>query len=118
MKEDYRIFAKNLTLYMSHYGYNQTTLAKELSIAPATVAWWCHGERLPRFAKMVELTNLFECTQDDLFSDETSEEKIAAAAKNQQLLQYFERLNDAGIERVLQYIDDLSPKYLKEGLTS
>lgn len=115
MKDDYRTFAKNLTLYMRQYGYNQTTLAKQLGIAPATVAWWCHGERLPRFAKMKELMGLFQCSQDDLFREDNNEEEIARDEQTEQLMRRIELLNSQGIEKVLQYIDDLSPKYLTEG---
>lgn len=114
MKEEYRIFQKNLTLFMSHYGYSQAALAKKLEIAPSTVAWWCHGERLPRFGKMRELTELFHCTQDDFLNTEFTESKILAMERLERLQGYLKKMNDLGIEKVLTYVDDLSSKYFQE----
>ncbi len=113
MKDEYQVFARNLSLYMSHYGYNQTSLAKELSIAPATVAWWCHGERLPRFGKLKELTELFHCSSDDLLEKTMSKEEIQESDQAKQLLAYCSRLNVEGIQKVTEYIADLNSKYYK-----
>ena len=113
MKEEYRIFAKNLTAYMKHYGFKQTTLAKKLGIAPATVAWWCHGERLPRFGKMVELTEIFHCTQDDLLRGDISEVTIQANEYRQKLLAHADSLTEEGLQKVVAYMEDLNPKFFK-----
>lgn len=113
MKEEYRIFARNITTYMKHYGFKQTTLARKLGIAPATVAWWCHGERLPRFGKMVELTEIFQCTQDDLLRGDISKATIQTNEYRQKLLAYADKLNEDGLQKVVAYMEDLNPKYYK-----
>ena len=113
MKEEYRIFARNLTAYMKYYGFRQTALAKQLGIAPATVAWWCHGERLPRFGKMVELTELFHCTQDDLLRGDINGQTIQTNEYRQKIISFSDQLTEEGLQKVVTYLEDLNPKYYK-----
>ena len=46
--------------------YTQDRLAKEVGVDRTTVAKWETGEIIPRPDKLIKLSELFDCTVDDL----------------------------------------------------
>ena len=66
---------KNLKIYREKAGYTQTEVAKFLCISPQSVSKWESGESLPSTEYLPKLTDLFECTIDDLFRKEKAEKK-------------------------------------------
>ena len=47
-------------------GLTQTQVGDKLGISRTTVAMWEAGLAMPRTDKLQELSNLYECTVDDL----------------------------------------------------
>ena len=114
MKDEYKEFSHNLMVYMEYNGITKTELSKKVGVAPSTVTGWIQGERYPRLGVMLKLLALFDCTQDDLMSGYKSSEQIRQDHTAKRLLAYYERLNPDGVQKVLEYMEDLNGKYYKE----
>lgn len=56
----------NIKEYRMSKGLTQTQVGDKLGISRTTVAMWEAGLSMPRTDKLQELSNLYECTVDDL----------------------------------------------------
>lgn len=111
MNEENRIFANNMKYYMRRYGYNQTSLGERLGVSHSTVATWVSGANFPRFTKLVALCDLFHCSKADLIQIEQHDLSSNEKMQMDRLLIYAQRLNEKGITKVIDFIEDLREDY-------
>lgn len=108
------IFSKNLKRLMMCNGYTQTTLAKEIGVSQGAVGNWVRGEKFPRIAVVDKLALLFDCPKSELLEGKADSDKIVLRHKHAKLIKYLDRLTDEGVDRALNYFEDLNPKYYYE----
>lgn len=53
--------------YRNAKGWTQSDLARRIGVTPEAVCQYESGKRLPRIATLFRLTELFECTTEDLY---------------------------------------------------
>ena len=69
-KDDFVItFSRRLRFYISERNATQEQVADAVGVSPATVSYWCKGERVPRMDKIDALCRFFGCTRDDLLTN-------------------------------------------------
>ena len=111
MLEEYKLFAHNLKYYMEKFGYTQLSLSEKLSVRNTAVSTWVNGEKFPRMKTLNDLCEIFHCTKADLLQieqrDRTEQEKLLL----ERLFIYAQKLNEQGVEKVIDFIDDLNDKY-------
>lgn len=115
MNKANELFAKNLNTFMEYYGLSQGQLADRLGYGHSAVSTWCRGIKFPRLSTIDKMTEIFHCTRSDLLEREMDSKTIGDRAKLVRMYAYIDRLNQLGLERVLQYVEDLNPKYFEEG---
>jgi len=111
MREDLELFSRNLKMYMDKYEYNQTTLGEKLNTSHSTVAYWVHGVKFPRLSKIDQMCKLFHCERSDLLEVDHTTQTIAEKQQADRLMEYAKRLTPEGVEKVLQYLEDLKGDY-------
>lgn len=52
-------------------GLTQAVVAEKLGVSEASVCMWETGKTLPRAALLPKVAELYRCSVDDLFRDET-----------------------------------------------
>lgn len=114
MNSDYEIFANNLKHYMNLYGYNQTSLGEKLGVSHSTVFSWVNGEKFPRMAKVVAMCELFNCTKADLLQIDQRKLPSNASEQMERLIIYAQHLNAKGVDKVIDFIEDLKDDYFQE----
>lgn len=100
---------------MEKYHYTQTSLADRIGVTNATVSKWVLGKSEPNIKYVDAMCEAFNCTRTELVDIEQTSESIDKNNMNKRLMAYFTRLNSLGVERTLQYMEDLNPKYFEEG---
>lgn len=115
MREELELFAHNLDVFMNKYGYNQTTLANKLEVGVTTVADWVHGRKFPRIDKMNKLCEVFHCKPSDLIEERMTKETIRLNEMENRLSTYIKKLNADGYSNLLRYLEDMNPKFFKDG---
>lgn len=113
MQEEYRLFANNLKYYMRKYGYTQLSLSEKLSVRNTAVSTWVKGEKFPRMKTLNDLCEIFHCTKADLLQIEQRDLTDDEKAMYQRLMIYAQRLNEQGITKVVNFINDLKEDYFK-----
>lgn len=71
-EEQKRIFAKNLTYYISLSGKQQKEVAKDLGYSPTTFNTWCVGKIIPSAGKIQHIADYFKIGKSDLLDDKSS----------------------------------------------
>lgn len=117
-----KIFSSNLKFFLEYNKKNQIDLCNDLSLSKSVVSSWCTGTRLPRMDKVQMLADYFNINKSDLLEKhnydvlkKTSKQQAVLNEEEQLLLNNFNKLNDEGKERLLNYSDDLvsSKKYIQ-----
>ena len=111
MNEYNRIFANNMKYYMNRYGYNQTSLGEKLGVSHSTVATWVTGVNFPRITKIEALCKLFNCSKADLLQIEQHDLSSNEKMQMDRLMIYAQKLNEKGITKVIDFIEDLKEDY-------
>lgn len=70
-EEQKRIFAINLSNYISQSGKAQKEIAKDLGVSPTTFNTWCVGKILPRMGKIQMIADYFGIGKSDLIDDKS-----------------------------------------------
>lgn len=65
----------NLKCLREKSRFTQIELAKELGVGQSTVAMWETGKSVPRAQQLPKLAELFGCTIDELFENNTDAKK-------------------------------------------
>lgn len=71
-EEQKKIFAKNLSKYISLNQKQQKEVADDLGINPTTLNMWCNGNSMPSVGKIQKLADYFRIGKSDL-TDEKEE---------------------------------------------
>lgn len=112
-----RTFSRNLRFYMEKNGKSQVDLINDLGFNRSAVSTWCNGTRLPRMDKVDALARYFRINRSDLIEDHTGDPVPAPVPSpmEEELLEHFRLLNDAGKEKAVSYVSDLADidKYKK-----
>ncbi len=58
---------KQITLFRKNKGLTQEDVARQLDISPQAVSKWENGHAMPELSLLVELSELLECTMDQIF---------------------------------------------------
>ena len=114
MKEALIIFTKNMKFFMDRHGYSQTDIAKKLGVSSQAVSKWCRGVSCPDWDLIDGLCNLFGCNRRQLLEVEQTDDTLDQTPYEQRLLAYYDRLNPDGIKKVLEFLQDMNPKFFKE----
>lgn len=59
---------KQITLFRKNKGLTQEDVARQLGISPQAVSKWENGHAMPELSVFVELSELLDCTMDQIFS--------------------------------------------------
>ena len=113
MNEENKIFASNLKYYMDKYGYNQSTLAEKIGVSHSSVFSYVNGEKFPRMPKIILLCELFHCSKADLLQIDQRKLPDNAKAQMERLMIYAQHLNNAGVDKVIDFIDGLKGEYFE-----
>ena len=113
MRDELTTFSQNIKTYMEYYQLTQTDLADRLDVAQAAVSKWIRGVAFPRIGKIDEMCTLFHCSRSDLIERQQSPETISRKILMNNLLAKIDTLNDAGLEKLISTIDDLSERFLR-----
>lgn len=106
------VIGKNIQKYMDAFGFTQVDLSIRLGCSPSAVRSWVRYGAMPRAKQIDEMCKIFNCSYDDLVSDQSGAKIIEDNLLNQ-IMEYAKRLTDEGKEKVLAYMNDLSGRYLK-----
>lgn len=81
-----RIFAKNLSTYLSLNNMTQLELAEKMNVSTATISNWCKGIKLPRMDKVDRLCSILQINHSDLMEEKrvTRSSSILARASRLQ----------------------------------
>lgn len=115
--------AKNLRYYLDINGMNQADLAKIMGVTTATTSNWCKGVKMPRMDKVDKICSIFNIKRSDLIEDHADKpinSTFAYTVEETNLIDKYRTLNEAGQDKVNDYIDDLasSEKYRKSDASS
>ncbi len=99
--EKIKLLRKNLNLTQSY-------VADFVGVTPAIISMYEQDRRSPSVNVLTKLSNLFQIDIDDLLG-------LRTQIHIDELTNYFNSLNDAGKNKLLEYAKDLSSinKYLK-----
>jgi len=64
--EQKRIFARNLSYFISMTGKRQKEVAKDIGIIPSTFNTWCKGNLIPNVRKLQKIADYFGIDREDL----------------------------------------------------
>lgn len=84
-----QIFSKQLRYFISTREATQEQVADAVGVSPATVSYWCKGERVPRMDKVDALCRFFRCTRDDLLTDRPSPVSMDLSTDERILLEWY-----------------------------
>lgn len=100
-------------------GMTQKEVAIALSVSVQAVSYWETGERVPSPEKLIQLADLYRVTIDALFGRNNlsplPNEKVYTP-NEAHLFSIVQRLNSLGIQKVIEYANDLAAndKYTQE----
>lgn len=114
MLEEYKLFAHNLQYFMDKYGYTQLSLSEKLSVRNTAVSTWVKGEKFPRMKTLNDLCDIFHCTKADLLQIEQKDRTDDEKAMFERLFIYAQHLNEKGVAKVIDFIEDLKDDYFQE----
>lgn len=119
------IFSNRLKYYLNINNMTQIELAKKIGVGTTSVSNWCKGLKTPRMDKVDAMCQIFNCRRTDLMeipsdshpeplhpgsvsgdSAAFSQRPLSDAASA--LLDNFDRLNDFGKDKALDYVADLA----------
>lgn len=106
-----KIFTFNLNHYLQRTDKTQKEVAGKIGVSPQTFNTWTQGIAIPRMGKIQALADYFGINKSDLIedcTDKSSSDKFAYTADETDLINKYRTLNEAGQEKVNDYIDDLS----------
>lgn len=110
-----KIFARNLSSYITKNRKSQKEIADAIGVSPQTFNTWCQGIALPRMGKVQLLADYFGISKADLIEDHTITPLPSPKLREdeEKLLSLYNALNDAGQEKALSDMEDLTqlPKY-------
>ena len=115
MKEENRVFARNLNGLIAEKNKTQAQVADELGINRPTMNMWCSGKIMPRAGKIQMLADYFHVGKSYLIEEHNSDVQISAAMEH--LVIIARMLNADGIQKLQERAEELTeiPKYKKEG---
>lgn len=122
-KEYARIVAKNLKRIMYDAGKSQADISRDLGINKTTVSSWCRGKATPRMKHIDMLCQYLGCTRSDIMEDPEHPTVIpdrhidrVLSADEYALFRIYQRLNDTGKRKALDYLADLAEnrKYIAD----
>ena len=106
-----KIFTSNLNYYLQRIDKTQKEVAGKIGVSPQTFNTWTQGIAIPRMGKIQALADYFGINKSDLIEDRTdkSADKTPTYTETEaMLIDKYRALNEAGQEKVNDYIDDLS----------
>lgn len=110
------VFSRNLRRIMIYNNKTQMDLMKDLHLSSSTVSNWCTGLKMPRIGKIQLLADYFGVEKSDLLEAKESEIVSDSDIQMNQLSKICSGLTADGIQRVIEYAEDLThnPKYQKK----
>lgn len=107
-EERKKIFSANLNKFLSINGKSQIDVAKAIDVSQQTFNTWCRGVAIPRMGKIQLLADYFKIDMSELISNATpAAPEPNSDSRKAQLLRYYEKFNEEGKERLLNYAQDL-----------
>lgn len=70
-----RAFAKNLIYFRKEYNITQIQLAEKLNYSDKAVSKWERAESIPDVFVLLKISDMFNCTIDDLLSEKMKKKK-------------------------------------------
>jgi len=112
-KEINIIIGENIKRYLTATDRSQKELAEALGVTEGAVTQWCLGMTAPRIDTLQRIAEYFRCTLSDLAGDIRDNDYIIHSQLYNYLLTEADKLNDNGLRRLLDYINDLNDIYKK-----
>lgn len=106
-----KIFTFNLNYYLQRTDKTQKEVAGKIGVSPQTFNTWTQGIAIPRMGKIQALADYFGINKSDLIEDRTDKSANKAPAYTEtetMLINKYRTLNEAGQDKVNDYIDDLA----------
>lgn len=118
-----KIFTFNLNYYLQRTDKTQKEVASKIGVSPQTFNAWTQGIAIPRMGKIQALADYFGINKSDLIEDRNHESVNQTPVYTEieaTLINKYRTLNEAGQDKVNDYIDDLasSEKYRKSSASS
>ncbi len=105
-------------------GLTQKYVAVSLNVKPPSVVEWEKGKSNPTIENLIKLSMLYKMSVDTLLGLDaitpTSAAEIQYNQNEKKLLGLTQRLNSLGVQKVIEYANDLAAndKYTQEASTS
>lgn len=106
-----KIFTSNLNYYLQRTDKTQKEVAGKIGVSPQTFNTWTQGIAIPRMGKIQALADYFGINKSDLIenrTDKSADKTPTYTEAETDLIDKYRALNEAGQEKVNDYIDDLS----------
>lgn len=102
-----QIFPENFKKAIDNRGMTQTDIAIAVGVTAATVSEWAKGKKYPRPDKMQRIADILHVSMSWLTTGVDASTGRAQVSQLDALEDLCSRLNDAALERVLEYARDL-----------
>jgi len=93
-----KIFSKRLRHYISMKETTQEQVAEYVGVSPATVSFWCKGARVPRMDKIDALCKFFDCSRDDLMSENPLPHRVDLSADEWAVIDWYRTAPDHDLD--------------------
>lgn len=93
-----------ITKLRKDFGYSQVQLSNMLNVSQSAVSQWEQGKTLPDLLTAQKLAIIFGVTMEDLLATSDYRPLLKPTTK---LQQNFDRLNEEGQKKLLEYSEDL-----------
>ena len=104
-------FKDMLKFFREREGWSQSELASRLGLSTSTISMYEGGKREPNFEIEERIADLFNTDLNTLRGNDIEPRPAAhepdADSRRVRLLQYYEKFNEEGKERLLSYAQDL-----------
>lgn len=106
-----KAIARNITSMLDINKMTQKELADKVGVDFTTVSSWCSGRTTPRMDKIDKLCSVFGCRRSDLLEDDVTKDTLIRAGKSKELYALIEKMNNTGMDRLIEYAKELSKLY-------
>ena len=99
------MFLVNLDRLIENQGLSKNEFSKKVGIAPSTISSWYRKNLVPTVPSLEKICDAFGITLSQLFAGDDT--PITLTAKQKEILQRWDRLNEEQQEVIFQLIDKM-----------
>lgn len=105
-------FSIKLQLLLKELNLNQNEFAKKIKVSSPTVSLWVQGKRSIKLDNLQKIVKVFNLPKD-YFDGPVSDDKFVIKVTEEEyiLIETIRRLNKNGLNKVKDYLNDISKIY-------